>query len=87
MIKAQNLDQLLVDWFTKSLLPPIAHDVSMGGVVTEEKAISRAQYLDLVFSQCGTLYELIPNAPQPTNDPSSLAPEPHADGIIGLVKT
>jgi hypothetical protein len=27
-------DQLLV--FTKSLLPPIAHDVAMGGVVTEE---------------------------------------------------
>ena len=41
----------------------------MGGVVTEEKEISRAQYLDLVYSQSGTLYDLIPNAPQPTNDP------------------
>ena len=50
LIKAPILDQLLADWFTKSLLPPIARDVAMGGAVTEEKAISRAQYLDLVYS-------------------------------------
>jgi hypothetical protein len=36
----------------------------MGGCVTEEQAIARAQYLDLVYSQSGTLYELLPNAPQ-----------------------
>ena len=39
-IKAPILDQLLVDWFTKSLLPPIAQDVAMGGAVTKEQAIS-----------------------------------------------
>jgi hypothetical protein len=54
-----------VEWFTKSLIGPIAHDVSMGGVITEEQAISHAQYLDLVYSQMGTLYELIPNDPCP----------------------
>jgi hypothetical protein len=32
-------------------LGPIAHDVSMGGVVTEDKEINRAQYLDLIYSQ------------------------------------
>ena len=42
IIKAPMLDQLLVDWFTKSLFPPISHDVAMGGVVTEEQAINRA---------------------------------------------
>jgi hypothetical protein len=62
LIKAVIPDQLLAEWFTKSLLPPISRDVAMGGVVTEEEAISRAQYLDLVYSQSGTLYELIPNA-------------------------
>jgi hypothetical protein len=36
LIKAQISDQLLADWLTKSLLLPIARDVSMGGVVTEE---------------------------------------------------
>ena len=50
VIKAPIPDQLLADWFTKSLLPPIARDVAMGGVVTEEKAITRAHYLDLVYS-------------------------------------
>ena len=36
LIKAPILDQLLADWFTKSLLPPIARDVAMGVTVTEE---------------------------------------------------
>jgi hypothetical protein len=35
----------------------IAHDIAMGGVVTEEQVIIRAQYLDLVYSQMGTLYD------------------------------
>lgn len=51
LIKALILDQLLTDWFTKSLLPPIARDVSMGGAITKEKEIPCAQYLDLVYSQ------------------------------------
>ena len=50
LIKASIPDQLLVDWFTKSLLPQITRDVAMGGVVTEEQAIARAQYMDLVYS-------------------------------------
>ena len=36
LIKATIPDQLLADWFTKSLLPPIARDVAMGGVITKE---------------------------------------------------
>jgi hypothetical protein len=63
-IKAPIPEQLLADWFTKSLFPPIAHDVAMVNVFTEEKAIIRAQYLDLVYSQSNTLYDLIPNAPR-----------------------
>jgi hypothetical protein len=71
----------------KSLLPKIARDVSMGSMVTEEEAIARAQYLDLVYSQSGTLYELIPNATRPTNDPSKPSTASHADGVIGSIKT
>jgi hypothetical protein len=59
----------------------------MGGVVTEEQAISRAQYLDLVYSQSGTLYDLIPNAPRSSNDQTKPTPGPHADGMIGPVST
>jgi hypothetical protein len=87
LIKATIPDQLLAEWFTKSLLPPISRDVAMGGVVTEEEAIARAQYLDLVYSQSGTLYELIPNAPRTSTDPSKPSSMTHADGVIGTVKT
>jgi hypothetical protein len=41
LIKVVIPNQLLAEWFTKSLLPQIARDVAMGGVVTEEEAIAR----------------------------------------------
>ena len=81
LIESTIPNQLLVDWFTKSLLPLIARDVAMGGDVTKEQAINRAQYLDLVYSQSGTLYDLIPQAPRPTDDPSK-PPQAHSNGII-----
>ena len=59
----------------------------MGGAVTEEQAISHDQYLDLVYSQSGTLYDLIPHAPHPTTDPSRPATKPPTDRILGLVQT
>ena len=64
------------------MLPPIARDVAMGGVVTKDEAIARAQYLDLVYSQNGTLYDLLPNAAQANTDPSKPSSSPHADGVI-----
>jgi hypothetical protein len=87
LIKAIIHDPLLAEWFTKSLLPTISHGIVMGGVVTEEESISQAQYLDLVYLQYGTLYELIPNATRATTDPSTPSSSSHADGVIGTVKT
>jgi hypothetical protein len=87
MIKAVIPDILLAEWFTKSLLPPIARDVAMGGAVTKEQAIARAQYLDLVYSQSGTLYDLLPNATRANTDPSKPSSSSHADGVISFVKT
>ena len=57
----------------------------MGGAVTEEKSISRAQYLDLVYSQSETLYDLIPQAPPPSTDPAKPPEEFHVDGIVGSI--
>lgn len=54
--------------------------------MTKEQAISRVQYLDLVYSQFDTLYDLIPHAPRPTYDPSE-PPQAHSDGITGLAKS
>ena len=59
----------------------------MEGVVTEEKAISWDQYLELVYSQSGIMYDLIPNAPCPTSDPSIPSMEAPDDGILGFVQT
>ena len=58
----------------------------MGGGVTKDQAISCAQYLDLVYSQSGTLYDMIPHAPRPTIDPSGPTTEPPIDGILGSVQ-
>jgi hypothetical protein len=56
----------------------------MGGVVTEEQAISHAQYLDLVYSQMGTLYDLIPDASRSSTNPTSkpLKASHVVDGVI-----
>ena len=62
MVKTFVPDQLLVEWFIKSLLPSITEDVAKGGVITEDQVITRAQYLDLIYTQSGMLYEKIPNA-------------------------
>ena len=58
----------------------------MGGDVTEDQEISRAQYLDLVYSQFGTLYDLIPQAPCPSTDPAKPPAETHADRVIGSIQ-
>jgi hypothetical protein len=89
LIEVPLPDQLLAEWFTKSLIGPISHDVAMGGVITEEQAISRAQYLDLVYSQMGTLYDLIPDAPHPSTNPTPTPPVAShvVDGVIGTFHT
>lgn len=87
LVKAPNLDALLANWFTKLLLPKISCDVSMSGAVTEEDVIRRAQHLDLIYSQSSTLYDIILQAPQPSNDKPRTTPRPHADGVIGSVST
>jgi hypothetical protein len=89
LIKLELPDQLLAEWFTKSFVNEIGKDISMGGVVTEEQAISHAQYLDLVYLQTGTLYDLLPELPHPGTSITSTAPAAShaADGVIGTTHT
>ena len=58
----------------------------MGSVVTEEKAISHTQYLKLVYSQSGTLYDLIPQAHFPSTDPTKPPIETLVDGVVGSIQ-
>lgn len=65
-------------------------DVAKGGVVIEEQVISRAQYLDFIYTQSGTLYDKIPNAPRLafTVPPPPSSKDSHAgDSVIGSLST
>jgi hypothetical protein len=64
-------------------------DIIMGRVFTEEQAISHSQYLDLVYSQTGTLYNLLPDAPCPSTTTTSMTPAAShvIDGVIGTFHT
>ena len=57
----------------------------MGSAMTKEQAISRAQYLDLVYFESGTLYDLIPQAPRPSTDPTKPPTQVPIDGIVGSI--
>ena len=59
----------------------------MGSAVTEEKAISWAQYIDLVYFHSENLYELIPQAPRPSTDPAKPPAEVPIDGIVGSIQS
>jgi hypothetical protein len=67
----------------------IGKDIAMGGIVMEEQAISHAQYLDLIYSQMGTLYDLLHDLPRPNASSTSttLAASHAADGVIGSAQT
>ena len=43
MVKTFVPDQVLAEWFIKSLLPSITEDVAKGGIVTKEQVISHAR--------------------------------------------
>jgi hypothetical protein len=85
LIKLDLPDQLLAEWFTKLFMNNISHDITMGGVVTEEQAINRMQYLDLIYLQNCTLDNLLPDAPRPSTTATSITPAAyHATyGVIG----
>lgn len=68
LIKFDIPDKFLTEWFKKSFINKIAKYIAMGGCVTEDQAIYHAQYLDIVYSHSGMLYEMLPDAPKPYSD-------------------
>jgi hypothetical protein len=59
----------------------------MSGVFFEEDAIMRTQQLELIYSQSGLLYEILPDAPHSILDKTRQRVGPHADGIVGSTQT
>jgi hypothetical protein len=82
LIKTCIPPDFLLEWFLKSLKPPISKDVATFGVISEEEALFKAQQLDLIYTQSRMLYQILLNAPRSNYDPRK-KPEPHANGIVG----
>lgn len=60
----------------------------MGGVITEEQIIVHAQYMGIVYSQSGMLYDIIPRASRTSSDPTVVTSSMKAslgDEIIGAI--
>jgi len=87
LVKVFIPDEILVEWFVKSLLPKITEDVAKAEVVTEEQVIAQAQYLDLVYTQSGKLHEKIPDLPKGNQIAAAPSGSHAADGMIGSVNT
>ena len=85
LVKAPIPDHLLSKWFCKSLLPTQAKDIFLYGVVTEDQSIRRAQHLYLIYSQSGTLYDLLPHAFGNPNSHATQKPGVHTDGLVGTI--
>ena len=50
--------KFLLDWFLKSLLPPISKDVAMDMPQTKDEAILKAQTFELIYAQYAYLYTI-----------------------------
>ena len=87
LIKATIPPEFLLECYLKSLFPYISKDISTSGVTNEEEAILRTQQLDLIYSQSGILYEIIPEAPRPTHNAEKPKPGLHVDGVVGSVNS
>jgi hypothetical protein len=77
----------LLEWFLKSLVSQLSKDVVTSWVFSEEYAIMRAQQFELIYSQYGLLYNILPDVPRSILDKTRQRAGPHANGIVGSVQT
>jgi hypothetical protein len=82
LIKTYIPLEFLLEWFLKSLQPPISKDVSTSGVTSKEEAIFKAQQLDIIYAQYGMLNKILLDASRSNYDPRQNL-GPHVDGNVG----
>ena len=63
LIKVPVPPAFLLEWFLKSLVPQLYKDVATSGLFSKEDAIMRAQQFEIIYSQSGLLYNILPDAP------------------------
>lgn len=77
----------LLEWFLNSLVPQLSKYVTTSRVFSEEDSIMRAQHFELIYSQSGLLYNILPDVPRSILDKTRKRVGPHADGIVGSTQT
>jgi hypothetical protein len=87
LIKVPVPPAFLLEWFLKSLVPQLSKDVATSRVFYEEDSILRDQQFELIYSQSGLLYNILPDAPHSILDKTRQRAGPHADGIVGSTQT
>ena len=62
LCKAKLNDWVILDSFLKNLMAEISKDVVQQRHKSEEDAISKAQQLELIYTQSTYIYNILPNA-------------------------
>jgi hypothetical protein len=57
--------------------------ITMSVVFSDEEAIMRAKQLELIYSQYGMLYKILPDAPWSNLDKAKQKSRTHVYGIVG----
>jgi hypothetical protein len=87
LIKVKIPPNLFLERFLKSLVSFISKYIANFSVFSKEEAIMKSQYLELIYSQSGMLYEILPDAPRSTLDKAKQKSGPHANGIVGSTQS
>jgi hypothetical protein len=84
LCKAEATKQQCLNWFLKSLVSLLAKDVATTFPQSEEESISKAQQFELIYSQSGYLYTVLPDTPRPMPFGQDKPGMSHSvDGLIG----
>jgi hypothetical protein len=65
LCKAETTKQQCLDWFLISLVSLLGKYVASTFPQSEEESISKAQQYNLIYSQLGYLYTILPDLPKP----------------------
>ena len=83
LCKAKLDNRVLLDLFLKTLMVEISKDVAQQYPTSEEDAISKAQKLELIYTQSWYIYNILPNTPRLQNYQELPGASNFADGLIG----
>ena len=83
LCKAKLDNQVLLDLFLKTLTTDISKDVAQQKPTSEEDAISKAQHLELIYTQSGYIYNILPNASRLETYQEFPGTLNSTDGLIG----